>query len=56
MGPCGQDRNFNVNTELRVSAGTSSSGSTSFMAMDSTDGGVSTIYHLAWKECSSAVQ
>ncbi|MEU4894265.1 DUF4360 domain-containing protein [Streptomyces sp. NPDC044780] len=54
--PCGQDRNVNINTELRVSAGTSPTGSTSFMAMDSTDGGVNTIYHLAWKECSSSVQ
>lgn len=49
--PCGQDRNFNINTELRVSAGTSAAGTTSFMAMDSTDGGANTIYHLAWKEC-----
>ncbi|AQA11262.1 MULTISPECIES: DUF4360 domain-containing protein [Streptomyces] len=54
--PCGQDRNFNVNTELRVGAGTSPAGTTSFMAMDSTDGGVNTIYHLAWKECPSAVR
>ncbi|NUS76107.1 MAG: DUF4360 domain-containing protein, partial [Streptomyces sp.] len=23
----------------------------SFMTMDSTDGDISTVYHLAWKEC-----
>ncbi|TLS44233.1 DUF4360 domain-containing protein [Streptomyces montanus] len=49
--PCGVQRNFNINTELRVNAGTSAPGSTSFMTMDSTDGDISTIYHLAWKEC-----
>ncbi|MEV1083818.1 DUF4360 domain-containing protein [Streptomyces sp. NPDC050211] len=49
--PCGVERNFNINTELRVSAGTSTPGSTSFMTMDSTDGDISTTYHLAWKEC-----
>ncbi|MGW7288316.1 DUF4360 domain-containing protein [Streptomyces sp. NPDC054847] len=49
--PCGVQRNFNINTELRVSAGTSDPSQTSFMTMDSTDGDISTIYHLAWKEC-----
>ncbi|GGT40273.1 DUF4360 domain-containing protein [Streptomyces chromofuscus] len=49
--PCGVQRNFNINTELRVSAGTSDPARTSFMTMDSTDGDISTIYHLAWKEC-----
>ncbi|MFE9770584.1 DUF4360 domain-containing protein [Streptomyces sp. NPDC005931] len=48
--PCGVQRNFNVNTELRVSAGSSNS-QVSFMTMDSTDGEISTVYHLAWKEC-----
>ncbi|MEU5346744.1 MULTISPECIES: DUF4360 domain-containing protein [unclassified Streptomyces] len=52
--PCGVQRNFNINTELRVNAGTSSPGSTSFMTMDSTDGDISTVYHLAWKECPSS--
>ncbi|MGW3569963.1 DUF4360 domain-containing protein [Streptomyces sp. NPDC000941] len=52
--PCGVERNFNINTELRVNAGTSPAGSTSFMAMDSTDGSNNTIYHIAWKECPSA--
>ncbi|MEV8591611.1 DUF4360 domain-containing protein [Streptomyces sp. NPDC052012] len=48
--PCGVQRNFNINTELRVSAG-SDPDEVSFMTMDSTDGDISTIYHLAWKEC-----
>ncbi|MFE2262943.1 DUF4360 domain-containing protein [Streptomyces griseosporeus] len=50
--PCGVQRNFNINTELRVNAGTSSPGKVSFMTMDSTDGDISTVYHLAWKECT----
>ncbi|NNJ03201.1 DUF4360 domain-containing protein [Streptomyces sp. PKU-MA01144] len=49
--PCGVKRNFNINTELRVSAGTSDPSKTSFMTMDSTDGEINTIYRLAWKEC-----
>ncbi|WP_267243113.1 DUF4360 domain-containing protein [Streptomyces sp. PR69] len=50
--PCGAQRNFNINTELRVYAGSSDPATTtSFMTMDSTDGELNTIYHLAWKEC-----
>ncbi len=50
--PCGEKRNFNINTELRVFAGTSNPRTTtSFMTMDSTDGSISTVYHLAWKRC-----
>lgn len=49
--PCGVQRNFNINTELRVNAGTSSADKVSFMTMDSTDGDISTVYHMAWKEC-----
>ncbi|MFF4223671.1 DUF4360 domain-containing protein [Streptomyces abikoensis] len=50
--PCGVQRILNVNTELRVSAGSSDPSSTnSFLAMDSTDGSVNTLYHFAWKEC-----
>jgi hypothetical protein len=53
FAPCGTQRNLNVNTELRVSAGTSDpTKTTSFLTMDSTDGSVRTIYHLAWKHCS----
>ncbi|WP_407916859.1 DUF4360 domain-containing protein [Kitasatospora sp. NE20-6] len=50
--PCGELRNFNINTELRVAAGTSDPArTTSFMTMDSTDGDIDTVYHLAWKHC-----
>ncbi|MER5871365.1 DUF4360 domain-containing protein [Streptomyces sp. NPDC002044] len=50
--PCGEKRNFNINTELRVNAGTSNPQAvTSFMAMDSTDASVNTLYHLAWQVC-----
>ena len=48
--PCGEQRNLNVNTELRVSAGEDPS-LKSFMAMDSTDGSIATVYHFAWKRC-----
>ena len=49
--PCGEERNLNVNTELRVYPGASNPQALSFMSMDSTDGSVSTVYHFAWKEC-----
>ncbi|MBT2545788.1 DUF4360 domain-containing protein [Streptomyces sp. ISL-44] len=49
--PCGVQRNFNINTELRVDKGTAAPGSTNYMTMDSTDGAISTVYHLAWKKC-----
>lgn len=52
FAPCGETKNVNINTELRVSAGTSDpTKTTSFMAMDSTDANVSTVYHLAWEQC-----
>jgi len=52
FAPCGEQRILNLNTELRVSAGTSDiSKTTSFMAMDSTDGSVKTTFHFAWKKC-----
>lgn len=50
--PCGEQRLFNINTELRVGAGSSdTTTTTSFMSMDSTDGSVETTYHFAWKTC-----
>lgn len=50
--PCGAPRYLNVNTSLRVIAGASDPAvGTSFMSMDSTDGGASTTYHLEWKKC-----
>ncbi|UNO39757.1 DUF4360 domain-containing protein [Streptomyces sp. MST-110588] len=49
--PCGEERYFNINTELRVDAGTSDPKLTSYMAMDSTDGSINTEYQFAWKQC-----
>ncbi|MFB9907356.1 DUF4360 domain-containing protein [Allokutzneria oryzae] len=49
--PCGEKRNVNINTELRVNKGTSDPNATSFMAMDSTDGSITTTYHFHWKTC-----
>jgi hypothetical protein len=53
--PCGGMRTFNINTELRVSAGTSNPATTtSFLAMDSTDGSINTVYQFRWKHCPQA--
>lgn len=50
--PCGAERILNVNTELRVDAGTSDAGRTaSSLAMTSTNGSVNTVYHFGWKQC-----
>jgi hypothetical protein len=49
--PCGEQRLFNINTELRVNQGTSGPMATSFMSMDSTDGSIKTTYRFRWKEC-----
>jgi hypothetical protein len=52
FAPCGAQRYLNINTELRVSAGTSDTKkTTSFVTMDSTDGSINTIYHFTWKRC-----
>ncbi|MFH8385879.1 DUF4360 domain-containing protein [Kitasatospora sp. NPDC018058] len=51
FAPCGEERNLDINTELQVERGTSSPSATSFMEMDSTDGTIKTVYHLAWKQC-----
>lgn len=51
--PCGEKRNFNINTEVRVNAGASDRTKTSFITMDSTDASIGTVYHLAWKTCPS---
>ncbi|WP_344904901.1 DUF4360 domain-containing protein [Actinomadura meridiana] len=47
---CGEDRNLNINTELRVDAGSSDDTRTSYMSMDSTHGNAK--YLFAWKRCS----
>lgn len=50
--PCGEERDFDINTELRVGAGTSDpSKTTSFIEMDSTDGSINTTYHFDWETC-----
>jgi len=46
FAPCGAQRNLNINTELRVIAGTSDPAATSWLAMDS-----ETIYHFVWQRC-----
>ncbi|MFJ3204362.1 DUF4360 domain-containing protein [Streptomyces sp. NPDC086989] len=51
FAPCGEQRNFNINTELRAEVGTSDASKTSYMAVDSTDGSISSVYHFSWKEC-----
>jgi hypothetical protein len=51
--PCGEQRNLNINTELRVYGGSSdTTKTTSFITMDSTDASASTTYHFSWKQCS----
>lgn len=49
--PCGEMRYLNVNTELRVNQGRAGARTTNFMTMDSTDVGVDTVYHVAWRKC-----
>ncbi|MEV6347672.1 DUF4360 domain-containing protein [Actinoplanes sp. NPDC051851] len=49
--PCGERRYLNVNTELRVTSTGPDKKKTSFITMDSTDGNLDTIYHVAWKKC-----
>jgi hypothetical protein len=49
--PCGEQRLFNVNTELRVNAGTSPKSATSYISMDSADGAIATTYHFTWLHC-----
>ncbi|MGI5214682.1 DUF4360 domain-containing protein [Plantactinospora sp. CA-290183] len=45
FGPCGEDRYLNINTELRVSAGSSASVS-GFVARDAVSS-----YRLLWRRC-----
>ncbi|MFI0404923.1 DUF4360 domain-containing protein [Actinomadura sp. 3N508] len=44
---CGEDRNLNINTEVRVNAGGSEE--PSFIAVESVNANAN--YHLAWKRC-----
>jgi len=49
--PCGDSRNINVNTELRVAEGSLNANKISSMSMRATDGNVDTIVHFSWKQC-----
>ncbi|MDB4964975.1 MAG: putative secreted protein [Myxococcales bacterium] len=49
--PCGEKRNLNINAEIRLARGTSPASASSYMTMDSEDGSIETLYHLAWKKC-----
>jgi hypothetical protein len=49
--PCGENRNLNINTDLKVTAGTSNPAATNWISMSSTTGSVDTIYHVDWKHC-----
>ncbi|MBW5486922.1 DUF4360 domain-containing protein [Streptomyces bambusae] len=51
FAPCGEKRNFNINTELRTDVGTSDLTKESYMALDSTDTSISSKYHFSWKKC-----
>jgi hypothetical protein len=51
FAPCGVFRNLNLNTELRVHAGTVAPDKVSAMSMRTTDGDIDTIFHFAWKTC-----
>jgi len=51
FAPCGEQRNLNINTELRIGAGSSDSVDTSFISMDSTSGQAFTKYHFVWRQC-----
>ncbi|GAB1646451.1 DUF4360 domain-containing protein [Krasilnikovia sp. MM14-A1259] len=48
--PCSTTRNININSELRVSS-SSATAPVSFMTMDSTDAGISTVYQFSWRRC-----
>ncbi|MUN38875.1 DUF4360 domain-containing protein [Actinomadura litoris] len=54
--PCGAERAFNINTELRVEVGDSDPSKVSFVSMDSTDGDITTTYHFAWEKCPKPKQ
>jgi hypothetical protein len=48
--PCGQERIFSTNSEVRLDEGTSDSSKVSFVSVGSADSGA-VVYHLAWKKC-----
>lgn len=50
--PCGVERALNVNAQLRLEKGSSSSSAESMMTMDSEDGNLEQIYHITWRRCN----
>jgi hypothetical protein len=48
--PCGVQTNLNINTDLRVRAGTAEA-ARNWISMDRAHGEVDNIYHLSWKQC-----
>jgi hypothetical protein len=51
FGPCGRDRKFDIDTELRVDPPADPNSPVNVIGMDSTDGRVHGTYRLAWKRC-----
>jgi hypothetical protein len=49
--PCSEQRNLNINSELRVRPSQYAPKAHSFMAMDSIDSSVRTIFHFKWARC-----
>lgn len=49
--PCGDRRYLNVNAELKVDATNAAPGVTNWISLDSTDGNLDTVYHVAWMKC-----
>lgn len=49
--PCGEHRNINVNTELRVDEGNLNSAKVSSLSLRSSEGSVETIIQFSWKTC-----
>jgi len=47
--PCGEIRNLNINTELRVNS--TNKKVDNYVEMDSTDGHIQTEYHFSWLKC-----
>ncbi|WP_165975559.1 DUF4360 domain-containing protein [Actinomadura rubrisoli] len=49
--PCGEERNLNLNTELRVNLGTSDKSKVSSLRMGGPSSEYRSTYHLRWKRC-----
>ncbi|WP_207400750.1 DUF4360 domain-containing protein [Actinomadura roseirufa] len=51
--PCGEERNFNIVTELQVNAGSSDPSAVSYISTSGADGNSVMTYQFAWKTCPS---